>query len=97
MGLPLYDQDIFVNVTGGFRLTEPAVDLGICMAIVSSFKDQSITPKTVLIGEVGLLGELRNVREVDKRSTEAKKLGFTNIVSSENAKNLSQAVKLCFK
>ena len=95
MGLPLFDQDVFVNVTGGLKISEPAADLGICMAIISSFKDQSIVSKTVLIGEVGLLGELRNVREIGKRSAEAKKLGYSNIVSSENAKNLSQAVKLC--
>lgn len=94
MGLPLFDQDIFVNVTGGFRLTEPAADLGVCMAIVSSFKDKPIYPKTVLIGEVGLLGELRAVESLEKRITEAKKLGFTNLISSQNAKTLSQAAKL---
>lgn len=94
IGLPLFDQDVFVLVTGGFRLTEPAADLGVCMAIISSFKDKPIAPKTILIGEVGLLGELRAVRNLDKRVTEAKKLGFTNSVSSQNARSLSQALKL---
>ncbi|MBI4036823.1 DNA repair protein RadA [Candidatus Daviesbacteria bacterium] len=94
LGLPLFDQDIFVNVTGGLKITEPASDLAICLAIVSSFKDQAIKPKTILIGEVGLLGELRGVRQVDKRVAEAKKLGFTNAVSPENAKSLAEAVKL---
>lgn len=94
MGLNLWDQDIFVNVTGGLKITEPAADLGICLAIVSSFKDQIVKDKTVLIGEVGLLGEIRKVRGIDKRSTEAKKLGFTNIISSDSVKNLSSAVKL---
>lgn len=93
-GLSLWDQDIFVNVTGGLRLNEPAVDLGICLAIISSLKDKAIKDKTVLIGEVGLLGELRTVRQLDKRTAEAKKLGFTNIVSPRNAKSLSQAVRL---
>src|SRR3989338_4426308 len=79
MGLPLFDQDVFVNVTGGLKISEPAADLGICMAIISSFKDQSIVSKTVLIGEVGLLGELRNVREIGKRSAETKKLIYSNI------------------
>lgn len=94
MGLPLYDQDVFVNVTGGLRVFEPAADLGTCMAIISSFKDKTIKPKTVFLGEVGLLGEVRAVREIDKRAGEAKKLGFLNVISPANAKSLSQAVKL---
>lgn len=92
MGLPLWDQDVFVNVTGGLKVFEPAADLGICMAIISSFKDKTIKPKTIFIGEVGLLGEVRVVREIEKRTQEAKKLGFINIVSPINIKNLSQAV-----
>lgn len=94
MKLPLFDKDIFVNVTGGLKVIEPACDLGICMAIISSLKDQIISNKTVLVGEVGLLGEIRGVRGVDKRSAEALKLGFTKVISSENAKNLGDAVKL---
>lgn len=94
MGLALYDQDVFVNVTGGLRVFEPGADLGICLAIISSFKDKSIKEKTVLIGEIGLLGEVRVVREIEKRAQEAKKLGFNNIISPANAKSLSQAVKL---
>lgn len=94
LGLPLYDQDIFVNVTGGLKVFEPAADLAICMAIISSFKDSVVSPKTVFIGEVGLLGEIRGVRGNQKRAGEAKKLGFTNIISSEKAKSLAQAVKL---
>ncbi len=94
IGLPLFDQDVFVNVTGGLRVVEPAADLGICMAIVSSFKDKTINPKTIFIGEIGLLGEVRTVRQIDKRSIEAKRLGFTTVVSSENVKSLVQAAKL---
>lgn len=94
MGLPLYDQDVFVNVTGGLRLTEPAVDLGIAMAIISSIKDKIITQKIAFVGEVGLLGELRGVRFLERREKEAKKLGFTKIISSQNARSLLQAVKL---
>jgi len=97
LGLPLYDMDIFVNVTGGLKLDEPAADLGICMAIVSSFKEQAILKDAVLIGEVGLLGELRAVRQIDKRISEAKKLGFTTAISLQVAKNLSQAVKLALE
>ncbi len=94
LNLPLGDKDVFVNVTGGVKINEPAVDLGVCMAIISSLKDQSIKPKSCFIGEVGLLGELRAVRGTDKRSNEAKKLGYTNIISPENAKSLDAALKL---
>ena len=93
LGLGLYDQDIFVNVTGGLKVFEPAADLGICMAIISSFKDTTIPKNTAFIGEVGLLGELRSVRGLDKRVSEAKKLGFTNIISPEQVKSLSEVVK----
>ena len=94
LGLPLYDQDIFVNVTGGLKVFEPAADLAICIAIASSFKDLPIAPKTAFVGEVGLLGEIRSVRGIDKRILEAKKLGFTNIISPEKVKSLIEAVKL---
>ena len=94
LGLPLYDQDIFVNVTGGLKVFEPAADLAICLAIASSFKDSAIAPKTAFVGEVGLLGEIRSVRSLDKRITEARKLGFTSIISPEKARSLAQVVKL---
>lgn len=94
MGLALFDQDIFVNVTGGLKVFEPAADLGICLAIISSFKDALIKPKIALLGEVGLLGEVREVRGLDKRASEAKKWGFSEVISPQNCKSLSQATKL---
>lgn len=94
LGLILYDQDVFVNVTGGLKVFEPAADLAICMSIISSFKDKNLDGKSVFVGEVGLLGEIRMVREMEKRVKEAKKLGFLKVISPANAKNLSQAVKL---
>ncbi|MBI2338085.1 DNA repair protein RadA, partial [Candidatus Daviesbacteria bacterium] len=97
LNLALYDQDIFVNVTGGLKVFEPAADLGICLAIISSFKNASVKNETVLIGEVGLLGETRAVRGLDKRAQEAKKLGFTNVISHGRAKSLTEAVKLALK
>jgi DNA repair protein RadA/Sms len=97
LGLPLFDKDIFVNVTGGLKVIEPAADLGICMAIISSFKDKPVAAKTVLIGEVGLLGEIRPVRGLEKRTKEAKKLGFNKIISPESSKNLGQAVKMAIE
>jgi DNA repair protein RadA/Sms len=92
LGLPLYDQDIFVNVTGGLKIMEPASDLAVCVAIISSFKDIVLDSKTAYVGEVGLLGELRAVRGLDRRINEAKKLGFTSVISSETAKSLNQVV-----
>ncbi len=91
--IPLYEMDVFVNVTGGIRIVEPASDLAVCMAIISSFKDQALPKSAVFIGEVGLLGELRTVRQLDKRITEAKKLGYTEVISPQKTKNLTQAVK----
>lgn len=94
LGLPLWDQDIFVNVTGGLTINEPAADLGICLAAISSFKDKLIPPGTLFAGEVGLLGEIREVKGLEKRTVEAKKLGFTKIVSSQNAKTLVEVMKM---
>lgn len=94
LGLPLFDQDVFVNVTGGMKINEPGADLGVCMAIVSSLKDKSVLPGMVFAGEVGLLGELRVVRQLNKRKSESNKLGYNQIISSENAKSLKEAVAL---
>lgn len=93
LGLVLFDQDIFVNVTGGLKVFEPAADLAICLSIISSFKDLNLDPRSVFIGEVGLLGELRMVRGLEKRIAEAKKLGFTKVISPEKIKNLAGVVK----
>lgn len=97
LNLPLYQTDIFVNVTGGLRIDERAADLGICMAIVSSLKEKAVNPKIAFVGEVGLLGELRAVRQIEKRANEAKKLGFAQVISPENAKSLLQAIKLALE
>lgn len=94
LGLALFDQDVFVNVTGGMKVSEPAADLGICLAIVSSYKDIPVSPKTVFAGEIGLLGELRVVRQLEKRISEAKKLGFDKVISAQMAKSLSQVILL---
>ena len=93
LGLPLYNQDIFIKVAGGFKIYEPAADLGICLAIISSFKNQPIPAKTCVFGEVGLLGEVRRVSGEAKRIKEAKKLGFTKILSSGTVRSLREATK----
>jgi len=75
-GLKLFNQDIIVNVTGGLRVNEPAIDLGIALAIASSFRDVKPIASLVALGEVGLNGELRGVSQVDRRVAEAIRLGF---------------------
>ena len=97
LNLPLYNQDIFVKIGGGFKVSEPAGDLGICLAILSSFKARPVKPQTCVFGEVGLLGEIRRVNGEEKRIKEAKKLGFINILSSSNTSELSEAVKFLEK
>lgn len=74
--LSLADQDIYVNIVGGMRITEPAADLAVCMAIGSAAKGLQLKSNAVVFGEVGLSGEVRHVPHIDKRLAEAKKLGF---------------------
>ncbi|MGH7245667.1 MAG: DNA repair protein RadA [Candidatus Levyibacteriota bacterium] len=90
--LPLESSDVFVNIAGGIRVTDPAVDLGVCLAIYSSLKGKAVG-KTVAIAEVGLLGELRKVAMLEKRVKEAKKLGFTHVVTAEKYKSLNQVLQ----
>lgn len=88
--LPLGNFDIYVNAASGIKVFEPAADLGICLAIVSSFKNQPLPAKTVAVGEVGLLGEVRNVIGLERRLKEARKLGFTNLLSPKNHSHLTR-------
>ncbi len=74
--LSLFDQDIYINIVGGIRITEPAADLAVCMAIASAAKGMSLKKNAVVFGEVGLSGEVRHVPYIEKRIVEAKKLGF---------------------
>ena len=76
VGLALSNQDVYVNVVGGMRVSEPAVDLGVVVAIASSFREEAVPPDLVAVGEVGLSGELRRVGHLDRRLVEAAKLGF---------------------
>ncbi|GAI07650.1 unnamed protein product, partial [marine sediment metagenome] len=76
VGLRLGDQDIFVNVVGGLRIREPAVDLTIATAIASSFRNRPVHADLVMFGEIGLAGELRSVGQVERRLREAVQLGF---------------------
>lgn len=76
LGLMMGDCDAYVNITGGIKITEPAVDMGICLAVISSFKNKPVDEKLVAIGEVGLSGEVRAVNMIEARVMEAAKLGF---------------------
>ncbi|MDO8445989.1 MAG: DNA repair protein RadA [Deltaproteobacteria bacterium] len=91
VGLNLINQDIYVNVAGGVKIDEPAVDLGIITAIASSFLDKPVDPKTVIIGEIGLTGEIRGVAQAELRVGEAAKLGFTRCILPSGNK-LSQRI-----
>ena len=84
LGLKLYDCDVYVNVTGGIKLYEPACDLGVVAAIASSFRDKAIDPDTAIVGEVGLTGEIRSVDQLDKRINEAARLGFLRCAVPES-------------
>ena len=90
--LPVEQMDIFVNVAGGIKLSDPGIDLGICLAVYSSLKN-IVLKKTVGIAEVGLLGELREVSGSDKRTKEAQKLGYKNIITAKTHKSLSEVIK----
>jgi DNA repair protein RadA/Sms len=95
--LPMYDMDVFVNIAGGLKVTEPASDLAVCLAIASAYFDKPIAGSVIAIGEVGLLGEIREVVAQDKRMKEASRMGFTTPVSSKEVKYVSQAIKSLFK
>jgi DNA repair protein RadA/Sms len=111
-GLHITSQDIFMNVAGGVKIEEPAVDLGICISLVSSFFNKPVSPETIVFGEVGLSGEIRGVSQVDVRLKEAEKLGFKRFllprINSDNLnhkdnkqkyigiENISQAIEILF-
>jgi DNA repair protein RadA/Sms len=90
--LPLDSYDVFINVAGGLKLSDPGVDLGVCLAVYSSMKNIPLG-KTVGIGEVGLLGEIRSIPGIDKRIREATKLGLTTQFTATEYKRLTDVIK----
>jgi DNA repair protein RadA/Sms len=94
VGFSLGNQDVFVNVVGGFRLTEPAADLAIAAAVASSFRDVKLDSETALVGEVGLGGELRSVPFLDRRVAEVSKLGFKRMIISAGSQASSSKLQL---
>ncbi len=93
MGLQLAGHDIFLNVAGGVRLDEPATDLGAVVAVASSFLDRPIDPHTLVLGEVGLAGEVRSVGQAEARVWEGAKLGFRRCILPEGARRQLPAIE----
>lgn len=89
--LMLQNQDAFLTATGGIKLNEPAIDLAICMAVASSYKNKEISSTDCFVGEVGLTGEIRRVNQIEARVKEAAKVGFKRIFIPKN--NLNQELK----
>ena len=88
-------NNIFVNMAGGVRISEPAVDLAVCISIASSLRDKAVNNQTVVIGEVGLGGEIRSVNNIEKRIQEAERLGFSNaVIPVNNKKNIKNKLKI---
>ena len=95
VGLKLAEQDVFVNVAGGVKIAEPSADLAVAMAAASSYREQAVHPTTILIGEVGLAGEVRAVSQTEKRLREASRQGFTRaVISRHSAEKLPKDVGL---
>ncbi len=93
-GLPLYDNDCFVNIAGGISVKgDPSADLGVCLSVASSFLDKPLPNGTVAIGEVGLLGDIRPVVAQEKRIKEAKRLGYKNVITNKEGNYLRDAIR----
>ncbi len=94
LNIPIGTFDIFVNVSGGLKIAEPAADLAVALAILSSFKNKALDPKTAVFGELGLLGEVRSIGSEERRTKEAKRLGFATVISPKQVRNLKQAADI---
>ncbi|NGX38272.1 MAG: DNA repair protein RadA [Chlamydiae bacterium] len=91
MGFQLHNKDVFVSVAGGLKITEPAIDLGVILAISSSFSNRTLDPKIAVLGEIGLAGEVRSIPRIESRIKEAINMGFTAcILPKRNLKGLSK-------
>ncbi len=92
-GMHLSNADAYINIAGGIKINEPAIDLGIVMAIVSSYKNRPVDEKTIVFGEVGLSGEVRAVSMPEQRVAEAKKLGFETCILPEVSRSMVKDIK----
>jgi len=94
--IKLDSSDVFVNVVGGMKLSEPAIDLAVAIAIASSKSKKPLPPDLIVFGEIGLSGEVRNVSQAEKRLKEAEKLGFKSVLSPQQVKSVEKAVRELF-
>lgn len=88
----LSDKDVYINIVGGMKITDPAADLAVCMAIASASKEMMLKDDAVVFGEVGLSGEIRHVTHIEKRAAEAKKLGFTYAIGPKTSNSFVKPV-----
>lgn len=93
VGLPLWEYDVFVNAAGGIKITEPAADLAIALALASAFYEKPVAPSTFAVGEVGLLGEIREVVYLERRIKEARRIGFRTPVTKREARTVGEAIR----
>lgn len=93
VGLPLWEYDVFVNVAGGIKIAEPAADLAIALAIASAFYGKPVASGTFAVGEVGLLGEIREVVYLERRVKEARRIGFKTPVTKREARTVGEAIR----
>ncbi|GMO64539.1 MAG: DNA repair protein RadA [Rickettsiales bacterium] len=82
-GLKLFDKEVYLNIVGGLKLTEPAADLAVALSLISAFKDKPIAKNCMVVGEIGLSGEIRMVSQIENRLKEAEKLGFNKAIIPE--------------
>ena len=93
LNLPLSGYDAYVNIAGGVRLSEPAMDLALVLAVISSYKDVPVSDKTIVFGEVGLSGEVRAVSMAKQRVQEAKRLGFMKVILPKSSMDQVKDIK----
>ena len=92
LSLNLSNFDVYVNIVGGLKITDPACDLAICLAIYSGVKEMNIGESVAVFGEVGLSGEVRKIPHLEKRVSEAKRLGYRNIISPKDVRTIKEAI-----
>ncbi|MCH8049701.1 hypothetical protein IH979_03280 [Patescibacteria group bacterium] len=88
-GLNVGGHDVYINVVGGIKIKETAADLAVCAAVISSIKDKALPKDSVVLGELGLGGEVRSVPFIDRRLKEAKRLGLKNALTPKTIKRIS--------
>jgi len=93
-GLPFQDYDVYINVSAGFKIDEPAADLAACLALASSLTNQPVPSKIAAFGEIGLSGEIRSVSQIKRRQEEAERMGYTTVVGPNECQTVRQAIKL---